>query len=246
MEYCLLQLYQRAAGSVPSAGPGPVAGAAAASASDDNDDGKVDVHETEQGRVVNFQPSDESPGSIPYWLLVAAGLGIFAGCVGKSAQFPLQTWLPDAMEGPTPVSALVHSATMVAAGVYLAGRFFPVFLPEVLLTIAYTGAITLFVAATIAVVATDIKRVLAYSTISQLGYMMLAIGLGGWAAGLFHLITHACFKSLMMSSLSSIPTDSRIIPSAMPAACSAAAFICWCVVEAGWITNVLASPTLAR
>ena len=135
--------------------------------------------------------------SIPYWLLVAAGLGIFAGCIGKSAQFPLQTWLPDAMEGPTPVSALVHSATMVAAGVYLAGRFYPMFTPEVLLVIAYVGCITLFLAATIAMVATDIKRVLAYSTISQLGYMMLGIGLGGWAAGLFHLITHAFFKSLM-------------------------------------------------
>ena len=128
--------------------------------------------------------------TIPYFLLVTAGLGVFAGCVGKSAQFPLQTWLPDAMEGPTPVSALVHSATMVAAGVYLAGRFYPMFVPEVLLTIAYIGCITLFLAATIAVVATDIKRVLAYSTISQLGYMMLALGVGGWAAGLFHLITH--------------------------------------------------------
>ncbi len=135
--------------------------------------------------------------TIPYFLLVTAGLGVFAGCVGKSAQFPLQTWLPDAMEGPTPVSALVHSATMVAAGVYLAGRFYPMFLPEVLLTIAYIGCITLFLAATIAIVATDIKRVLAYSTISQLGYMMLALGVGGWAAGLFHLITHAFFKSLM-------------------------------------------------
>ena len=144
-------------------------------------------------------PSDETPmrRTIPYLLLVVAGLGVFAGCVGKSAQFPLQTWLPDAMEGPTPVSALVHSATMVAAGVYLAARFFPVFTTEVLLAVAYTGCITLFVAATIAVVATDIKKVLAYSTISQLGYMMLAIGLGGWSAGLFHLITHAFFKSLM-------------------------------------------------
>jgi len=135
--------------------------------------------------------------TIPYALLVVAGLGVFGGCIGKSAQFPLQTWLPDAMEGPTPVSALVHSATMVAAGVYLAGRFYPVFTTEVLLAIAYIGCITLFIAATIAVVATDIKRVLAYSTISQLGYMMLGIGLGGWAAGLFHLITHAFFKSLM-------------------------------------------------
>ena len=134
---------------------------------------------------------------IPYTLLVVAGLGVFAGCIGKSAQFPLQTWLPDAMEGPTPVSALVHSATMVAAGVYLVGRFYPMFVPEVLLTIAYIGAITLFIAATIAVVATDIKKVLAFSTISQLGYMMLGLGVFGWAAGLFHLITHAFFKSLM-------------------------------------------------
>jgi NADH-quinone oxidoreductase subunit L len=170
-----------------------------------DDHGKVHVVETnDTQRVITFARANGSHTSIPYWLLVTAGLGIFAGCVGKSAQFPLQTWLPDAMEGPTPVSALVHSATMVAAGVYLAGRFFPVFLPEVLLTIAYTGAITLFVAATIAVVATDIKRVLAYSTISQLGYMMLAIGLGGWIAGLFHLITHAFFKSLMFLAAGSV------------------------------------------
>ncbi len=132
-----------------------------------------------------------------YWLLVVAGLGIFCGCVGKSAQFPLHVWLPDAMEGPTPVSALVHSATMVAAGVYLVGRFYPVFTPEVLLVIAVVGAITLTLAATIAITAVDIKRVLAYSTISQLGYMMLALGVGGWVAGLFHLITHAFFKSLL-------------------------------------------------
>lgn len=142
--------------------------------------------------------------TIPYYLLLTAGLGVFAGCVGKSAQFPLQTWLPDAMEGPTPVSALVHSATMVAAGVYLAGRFYPMFVPEVLLTIAYIGCITLFLAATIAIVATDIKRVLAYSTISQLGYMMLGIGVGGWGAGLFHLITHAFFKSLMFLASGSV------------------------------------------
>lgn len=132
-----------------------------------------------------------------YGLLVVAGLGIFCGCVGKSAQFPLHVWLPDAMEGPTPVSALIHAATMVAAGVYLVGRFYPVFTPEVLLVIAYIGAITLFMAATIAVAATDIKRVLAYSTVSQLGYMMLAMGVGGWLAGLFHLFTHAFFKSLL-------------------------------------------------
>ena len=138
---------------------------------------------------------------------MAAGhrrLGIFCGCVGKSAQFPLHVWLPDAMEGPTPVSALVHSATMVAAGVYLVGRFFPVFTPEVLLVIAYIGCITLFIAATIAITATDIKRVLAYSTVSQLGYMMLALGVGGWVAGLFHLITHAFFKSLLFMCSGSV------------------------------------------
>lgn len=132
-----------------------------------------------------------------YGLLIVAGIGIFCGCVGKSAQFPLQVWLPDAMEGPTPVSALVHSATMVAAGVYLVGRFYPVFTPEVLLVIAYIGAITLFLAATIAITATDIKRVLAYSTISQLGYMMLGLGVGAWLAGILHLFTHAFFKSLL-------------------------------------------------
>jgi NADH-quinone oxidoreductase subunit L len=155
------------------------------------------------GATVHVNPDWNAPvdpagyRSMPYWLLVVAGLGIFLGCVGKSAQFPLQVWLPDAMEGPTPVSALVHSATMVAAGVYLVGRCFPLFTAEVLLTIAYTGGITLFIAATIAVVATDIKKVLAYSTISQLGYMMLALGIGGWVAGLLHLLTHAFFKALL-------------------------------------------------
>lgn len=165
-------------------------------------EGRIDVNGAD--KVVRLHDTTGQHTQIPYMLLVAAGLGIFAGCVGKSAQFPLQTWLPDAMEGPTPVSALVHSATMVAAGVYLVGRFYPMFTPEVLLTIAYVGCITLFVAATIAVVATDIKRVLAYSTISQLGYMMLAIGVAGWGAGLFHLITHAFFKSLMFLSSGSV------------------------------------------
>jgi len=159
------------------------------------------IRDAASGDVVIGTGSSVSPPNarqtIPYYLLVVAGLGVFAGCIGKSAQFPLQTWLPDAMEGPTPVSALVHSATMVAAGVYLVGRFYPMFVQEVLLTIAYVGCITLFLAATIAVVATDIKKVLAYSTISQLGYMMLGLGVFGWGAGLFHLITHAFFKSLM-------------------------------------------------
>jgi NADH-quinone oxidoreductase subunit L len=142
--------------------------------------------------------------SMPYWLLVVAGLGIFLGCVGKSAQFPLHVWLPDAMEGPTPVSALIHAATMVAAGVYLVGRCYPLFTPEARLTIAYTGGITLFVAATIAIVMTDIKKVLAYSTVSQLGYMMLGLGVGGWVAGLFHLVTHAFFKALLFLGSGSV------------------------------------------
>jgi NADH-quinone oxidoreductase subunit L len=149
-------------------------------------------------------PAPTQHGSMPYWLLVAAGLGIFLGCVGKSAQFPLHVWLPDAMEGPTPVSALIHAATMVAAGVYLVGRVYPLFTPEALLVIAYTGGITLFVAATIAVVMTDIKKVLAYSTVSQLGYMMLALGVGGWVAGLFHLLTHAFFKALLFLGSGSV------------------------------------------
>ncbi len=140
---------------------------------------------------------EEEHNTAGQWLLLIAGVGIFCGCVGKSAQFPLHVWLPDAMEGPTPVSALVHSATMVAAGVYLVGRFYPCFSPEALLVIAYVGCITLFIAATIAITATDIKRVLAYSTVSQLGYMMLSLGLGGWVAGMFHLITHAFFKGLL-------------------------------------------------
>ncbi|MGQ9604798.1 MAG: NADH-quinone oxidoreductase subunit L [Thermogutta sp.] len=132
-----------------------------------------------------------------YTWLILAGLGVFCGCVGKSAQFPLHVWLPDAMEGPTPVSALIHAATMVAAGVYLVGRCYPLFTPEVLYVVAVIGTVTLFIAATIALTATDIKRVLAYSTVSQLGYMMLALGLGGWVAGLFHLMTHAFFKALL-------------------------------------------------
>ncbi len=177
------------------------------------DDGKLDISDDPSvtKSVVYLRDSHghrlvdgTTPRTISYLLLIAAGLGVFAGSIGKSAQFPLQTWLPDAMEGPTPVSALVHSATMVAAGVYLAGRFYPMFPPEVLLGIAYIGCITLFVAATIAVVATDIKKVLAYSTISQLGYMMLGIGVGGWAAGLFHLVTHAFFKSLMFLASGSV------------------------------------------
>jgi proton-translocating NADH-quinone oxidoreductase chain L len=160
--------------------------------------------------VVDFRPphAESAPQGrvpqIPYWLLTVAGLGVFAGCVGKSAQFPLHVWLPDAMAGPTPVSALIHAATMVAAGVYLVGRFFPLFTPPALLYIAYTGGITLFIAATIAMVQNDYKKVLAYSTISQLGFMMLALGVGGRAAGLFHLLTHAFFKALLFLGAGSV------------------------------------------
>jgi NADH-quinone oxidoreductase subunit L len=153
---------------------------------------------------VETRPAPNQFGTMPYWMLVVAGLGVFLGCVGKSAQFPLQVWLPDAMEGPTPVSALIHAATMVAAGVYLVGRAYPLFTAEVLITIAYMGAITMFVGASIAVVQTDIKKVLAYSTVSQLGVMMLGLGVGGWAAGLFHLITHACFKALLFLGSGSV------------------------------------------
>jgi proton-translocating NADH-quinone oxidoreductase chain L len=164
------------------------------------------------GEVVEFRPHAEAgarqghgaASTIPYWLLTVAGLGIFAGCVGKSAQFPLHVWLPDAMAGPTPVSALIHAATMVAAGVYLVGRFFPVFTEPALLYIAYTGGITLFIAATIAMVQTDYKKVLAYSTVSQLGFMMLGLGVGGRAAGLFHLLTHAFFKALLFLGAGSV------------------------------------------
>lgn len=142
--------------------------------------------------------------TMPYWLLGLAGVGLFLGCVGKSAQVPLQTWLPDAMAGPTPVSALVHSATMVAAGVYLMARLFPILIPEVLLIIAYVGVFTAFYGATCALVQTDVKRLLAYSTLSQLGLMMSAIGVGGWSMALFHLATHACCKALLFLGVGTV------------------------------------------
>lgn len=137
------------------------------------------------------------------WLSIA-GILIFCGAVGKSAQVPLHTWLPDAMEGPTPVSALIHAATMVAAGVYLTARMFPILTTSSSLVIAYVGGITAIVAATIAIVRFDIKRVLAYSTVSQLGFMMLAIGAGSYVAGLFHLTTHAFFKALLFLGSGSV------------------------------------------
>ncbi|MCX6179818.1 MAG: NADH-quinone oxidoreductase subunit L [Chlorobiales bacterium] len=129
--------------------------------------------------------------------LTAAGILLFMGCVGKSAQFPLHIWLPDAMEGPTPVSALIHAATMVAAGVYFVARIFVVLTPDALHVIAFIGAFTAFMAATIAITQNDIKRVLAYSTVSQLGYMVLGLGVGAYSAALFHLVTHAFFKACL-------------------------------------------------
>jgi NADH-quinone oxidoreductase subunit L len=148
-------------------------------------------------------------------LLTLTGIALFCGPVGKSAQFPLHIWLPDAMEGPTPVSALIHAATMVAAGVYLVGRMFPFlagpeyfagnfFVSDPLFVVALVGAITAFIAASIAFAQTDIKKVLAYSTISQLGYMMLGLGVGSVAMGLFHLFTHAFFKALLFLGSGSV------------------------------------------
>ena len=132
--------------------------------------------------------------------------GVFAGAAGKSAQFPLHVWLPDAMEGPTPVSALIHAATMVVAGVYLVARFFPVFAvsEEAITTLVTVGAITAIISALLGIVATDIKRVMAYSTISQLGYMMMGLGVFGFAAAIFHLFTHAFFKALLFLGAGSV------------------------------------------
>jgi len=139
----------------------------------------------------------EAGNNINYSLLTISGLLVFMGAVGKSAQFPLHTWLPDAMEGPTPVSALIHAATMVAAGVYMTFRIFPFLTPDALLIIAFIGGITALGAAVIAITQTDIKAVLAYSTISQLGYMVMALGVGAHQAALFHLVTHAMFKACL-------------------------------------------------
>ena len=145
-----------------------------------------------------------SSGQMPAVWLTVAGIMFFMGAVAKSAQFPLHTWLPDAMEGPTSVSALIHAATMVAAGVFLVARIFPLFNETVLLFIAVTGVFTAFMAATIAVTQNDIKRILAFSTISQLGFMMLALGTGAVGSGIFHLATHAFFKCLLFLAAGAI------------------------------------------
>jgi len=145
-------------------------------------------------------------GTLGGGLLTVAMILVFAGAVGKSAQFPLHVWLPDAMEGPTPVSALIHAATMVAAGVYLVARAFPLFSasPTAMLVVAAVGGFTAIFAATHGLVQRDIKRVLAYSTVSQLGYMMLGLGVGAYAAGVFHLFNHAFFKALLFLAAGSV------------------------------------------
>jgi NADH-quinone oxidoreductase subunit L len=145
-------------------------------------------------------------GEITPGVVTLTAILIFIGAVGKSGQFPLHTWLPDAMEGPTPVSALIHAATMVAAGVYLVATMYPLYLvsPVAMMTVAIVGGFTAIFAASIGLVQKDIKRILAYSTVSQLGYMMLALGVGGYVAGVFHLMTHAFFKALLFLSAGSV------------------------------------------
>jgi NADH-quinone oxidoreductase subunit L len=149
-------------------------------------------------------------GDIPHGLVLAGGLLLFLGVMGKSAQFPLHIWLPDAMAGPTPVSALIHAATMVVAGVYLVARVYGVFWAGFSIEagginwVALIGGITLIIAAGLAFVQDDIKRVLAYSTVSQLGYMVAALGVGAWTAGVFHLFTHAFFKALLFLGSGSV------------------------------------------
>ena len=146
---------------------------------------------------------EQNGGVFPDWMTLG-GLCAFGGTIGKSAQFPLHIWLPDAMAGPTPVSAMIHAATMVAAGVFLLGRMYPLMSPEVLNVVTVVGAITALFAATIGMVVYDLKAVLAYSTISQLGFMVTAVGLGGLTAGMFHMVTHAFFKACLFLSAGSV------------------------------------------
>lgn len=151
------------------------------------------------------------PGGVVFssGLLTAMGICLFFGAIGKSAQFPLQIWLPEAMEAPSPISALIHAATMVAAGVYLVARIYPVLTPRARLFIAIIGVITLTLATLCALAQSDIKRVLAYSTVSQLGFMMLALGIGSWTGGLFHLFTHAFYKSLLFIAAGAVIQAAR-------------------------------------
>jgi NADH-quinone oxidoreductase subunit L len=148
-----------------------------------------------------------SSGVMPFdnpTMLTIAGICIFMGAMGKSAQFPLHVWLPDAMEGPTPVSALIHAATMVAAGVYLVAKVFAMFTADALTFIAIIGTATAFISATIALTQVDFKKVLAYSTVSQLGFMIMSLGVGGYTNGFFHLVTHAWFKAALFLAAGSV------------------------------------------
>ena len=155
---------------------------------------------------LNYVPVLEEAGTLAKGTASAIALLLFVGAVGKSAQIPLYVWLPDAMEGPTPVSALIHAATMVTAGVFLMVRVNPILdmAPGVLTLIATVGALTAFFAATIACAQNDIKKVLAYSTVSQLGYMFLAVGSGAYIAAIFHMVTHAFFKALLFLGAGSV------------------------------------------
>src|SRR5207237_3763640 len=152
------------------------------------------------------QVASLSPETAGAGLLTAIGVLLMVGAAGKSAQLPLYVWLPDAMEGPTPVSALIHAATMVTAGVYMVARSHVIFerAPMALTVVAVIGTLTAFFAATIGIAQTDIKKVLAYSTVSQLGYMFMACGVGAFSAGIFHLMTHAFFKGLLFRAAGSL------------------------------------------
>ena len=156
------------------------------------------------GGLVNLLGSVGGHWEISVMTLIC--LFLFVGAVGKSAQVPLHVWLPDAMEGPTPISALIHAATMVTAGVFMVARFAPLFnlSPVAMDVVAVVGGVTMFIGATIALTQTDIKRVVAYSTLSQLGYMMMACGLGGYIAGMYHLLTHGAFKALLFLGCGSV------------------------------------------
>ena len=167
------------------------------------------------GQSFNIEKINETAlaGHTSHTLLLVAAVALFSGVIGKSAQFPLHTWLPDAMAGPTPVSCLIHAATMVVAGVYLVARFYGLFAAAFSINlaghagvnlVAAVGGVTIIIAAALAFVQSDIKKVLAYSTVSQLGYMVMALGVGGWTAGIFHLFTHAFFKGLLFLGAGSV------------------------------------------
>jgi len=180
------------------------------------------------GTLSYAQVFEQAPQVLTTSLATAITLLLFAGAAGKSAQIPLYVWLPDAMEGPTPVSALIHAATMVTAGVYMVARTHVLFelAPLSMTVVAVIGAATAFFAATIALVQTDLKRILAYSTVSQLGYMMLGVGVGGYAAGVFHLTTHAFFKALLFLAAGSVMVTAGV-------------YVCCCQAQAMTLASLV-------